>query len=353
MTGPRIGSVCGYGGLDMAVQQVLGGTLAWVADPDPGPRAILAHHHPTVPNLGDITALDWHQVPPVDVLIGGYPCQPFSVAGHRKGTADARHLWPYIADAIGALRPSLCLFENVAGHLRLGFPVVLRDLARLGLDAEWVVVPASGVGAAHQRKRLFIAAWPADSGGPGLAWWRAGGAVADRRHDTADTDCHAVRQQPVAEPGCSSATVVGLLGPGPAANSGHWGEPERPRSARREEGERPSVGGVARRADTRPGPDADRAGCGCNRAPWGKYTAAVHRWETVLGRPAPTPVTDLGRLAPVFVEWLMGIPAGHVTAVPGLSRTAQLKALGNGVVPLQAVTALRHLLDRAETTRTL
>ncbi|MGW4050762.1 DNA cytosine methyltransferase [Streptomyces sp. NPDC004779] len=96
--GLRIGSLCtGYGGLDMAVQAVLGGTLAWVSDPDPGASRILAHHHPEVPNLGDLTAVDWAAVEPVDVVVGGYPCQPFSTAGKRKGTADARHIWPSIA----------------------------------------------------------------------------------------------------------------------------------------------------------------------------------------------------------------------------------------------------------------
>jgi DNA (cytosine-5)-methyltransferase 1 len=65
-----------------------------------------------------------------------------------------------------------------------------------------------------------------------------------------------------------------------------------------------------------------------------------------MGTPAPVPVNERGRLAPVFVEWLMGLPAGRVTAVPGLSRTRQLKALGNGVVPAQATAALRLLLDR-------
>lgn len=67
----------------------------------------------------------------------------------------------------------------------------------------------------------------------------------------------------------------------------------------------------------------------------------------MTGAAAPSPVNDRGRLAPAFVEWLMGLPAGHVTAVPGLSRTRQLKALGNGVVPAQAAAALRLLLDRA------
>jgi DNA (cytosine-5)-methyltransferase 1 len=162
--GPRIGSLCtGYGGLDLAAHSLLGGSLAWVADLDDGPRKILAHHWPDVLNLGDLTAVDWYQVEPVDVLLAGYPCQPFSVAGHRKGTADERHIWPHIAAAIRVLRPRLCLFENVAGHVRLGLADVLADLAALGFDAEWTTVRASDVGAAHQRERLFILAQPADS----------------------------------------------------------------------------------------------------------------------------------------------------------------------------------------------
>ncbi|MFF2657256.1 hypothetical protein ACFVUH_07805 [Kitasatospora sp. NPDC058032] len=99
--------------------------------------------------------------------------------------------------------------------------------------------------------------------------------------------------------------------------------------------------------DVRPGqPDPDR------RPPagtdWGPYRPAIRRWEAVLGRPAPRPTDAAGRLNPVFVEWMMGLPAGHVTAVPGLTRTAQLKALGNGVLPDQAAAALHHLLHRAQ-----
>jgi DNA (cytosine-5)-methyltransferase 1 len=79
---------------------------------------------------------------------------------------------------------------------------------------------------------------------------------------------------------------------------------------------------------------------------WGPYAAAIARWEHTLGRPAPAPVDTAGRLAPSFVEWLMGLPTGWVTDTPGLPRSAQLKALGNGVVPQQATAALHLLLDR-------
>ncbi|MGW5099188.1 DNA cytosine methyltransferase [Streptomyces sp. NPDC004100] len=331
--GLRIGSVCtGYGGLDIAVQAVFGGELAWVADNDPGAALILAHHHPKVPNLGDITAVQWHDVEPVDVYIGGYPCQPFSTAGKRKGTNDARHLWPHIARALGVLRPRLAVFENVAGHLSLGFDTVLGDLARLGFDADWCCVRASDIGAAHQRNRLFLFAWPADSGGPGLARRWAEGATSHRRGPVAD------------------ATRVGEREPADQAQSlAGSGQ------ARQEPGR--GGGGAAADADCNGREEQQRSESGLGtwgdpdgRGPerWGPYAAAIERWTHVIGRPAPRPTDDLGRLNPPFVEWLMALDDGHVTAVPGLSRTAQLRALGNGVVWPQAVAALRILLSRSE-----
>ena len=91
----------------------------------------------------------------------------------------------------------------------------------------------------------------------------------------------------------------------------------------------------------------DPDGRGDQDVAWGAYEPAIRRWERVLGRPAPAPteVNAKGsqRLSPAFVEWMQGLPAGHVTGVPGVNRNAQLKALGNGVVPQQAIAALRHM----------
>ncbi|MFH8894514.1 DNA cytosine methyltransferase [Streptomyces sp. NPDC017949] len=294
----RIGSLCtGYGGLDMAVHNVWGGRTAWVSDNDPGASRILAHHHPEVPNLGDLTAVDWARVEPVDVVCGGYPCQPFSSAGKRKGVADDRHIWPHIAEALRVLRPRHAVFENVAGHLRLGFDVVLADLAALGFDAEWRVVRADEVGAAHQRRRLIVLATATDA--PDLGHERARRA------------------------------------------RGRWAGPEDDRRPA------PDPSRVGRR-EGRPEPTGieGRLGASGGGTPdWGRFAPAIRRWETVLGRPAPRPTDPLGRLSPLLVEWLMGLPEGHVTDVPGLTRTAQLKALGNGVVPQQATAALRALMN--------
>ncbi|MFJ9605443.1 DNA cytosine methyltransferase [Kitasatospora sp. NPDC101176] len=323
----------------MAARAVLGGELAWVADPDPGASAILAHHHPHVPNLGDITAVTWGDVEPVDVLTAGFPCQSVSLAGLRAGIAPGATsgLWVEVARAVRELRPSLVVIENVQGLLSAkadrgdaagvgpaapdldpatGRPLALRalgavlgDLAGLGFDAEWTSVRASDVGAAHQRNRVFLLAWPGERG---VAAHPDRVGVHRHRTHRPGRDEPAAHDLPAADPDGRRRR--------PHERDVHPGQPDP---------------GQRRDTDTRDGTD------------WGSYGPAVHRWETVLGRPAPRPTDDSGRLNPVMVEWLMGLPAGHVTDVPGLTRTAQLKALGNGVLPDQASAALRLLLDRA------
>ena len=152
-----IGSTfAGYGGLDRAVEQVFPTRVAWVSEYDKAPTKILAHNYPDVPNHDDITTIDWATIEPVDILTGGYPCQPFSAAGARKGTDDKRHLFPFFAQGIETLRPRMVLAENVRGHLTLGFNVVLKEWVRLGYDVQWMLIKASDVGAPHGRARLFM-----------------------------------------------------------------------------------------------------------------------------------------------------------------------------------------------------
>lgn len=94
----------------------------------------------------------------VDILTGGYPCQPFSAAGSRRGTEDPRHLWPFIADIIRDCEPRQVFFENVEGHLSLGIAEVLADLEEMGYRVEVGIFSAAEIGAPHQRKRVFILA---------------------------------------------------------------------------------------------------------------------------------------------------------------------------------------------------
>jgi DNA (cytosine-5)-methyltransferase 1 len=363
----RIGSLCsGYGGLDMAVQQVIGGTVAWHCEFAAAPSKILAHHWPEVPNHHDLTATDWAAVEPVDVLTGGYPCQPFSHAGKRKGTTDERHIWPHIADAVRILRPRLLCFENVAGHVSLGLDVVLGDLAALGYDARWGCLRAADVGAPHGRARVFIAATDSDhradngqrsrtgsrwggSAAPDAAnlgherGWRArdGWAGSTDGSDAAADAAGDGRNEGWPEP-------TGIVGGPDAAKCGGQTFPDAS-DAERRGSQQPGLGastGSAAEPRERPGEGAD--GDDSAAVNWGAYEPAIRRWERATLRPAPRP-TETGqrggqRLSPRFVEWMMGLSAGHVTDVPGVSRNDQLKALGNGVVPQQAAVAYAALL---------
>ena len=142
-------------GLERAGMQVI-----YHSEIDPYACKVLKKHWPNVPNLGDVKLINWKELEDVNIIAGGYPCQPFSTAGKRKGKEDPRHLWPYVLDAIRELRPRYALMENVRGHLTLGFGDVLADLASCGYSAEWQIIPASSVGAPHRRDRLFFVAYP-------------------------------------------------------------------------------------------------------------------------------------------------------------------------------------------------
>ena len=113
----------------------------------------------------DLKTFPWEEFSDrVDILVGGYPCQPFSSAGKRLGKDDPRHLWPWIADGIRLLRPRACFFENVEGHVSMGLSSVVSDLEELGYKVSWGIFSASEVGAPHRRKRVFILGELANSG---------------------------------------------------------------------------------------------------------------------------------------------------------------------------------------------
>jgi DNA (cytosine-5)-methyltransferase 1 len=194
-----IGSLfSGSGMLDEAVRSVLGGEVVWHAEHEPpteknptptqAAARVLAYRYPGVPNLGDISTVDWSTVPPIDILTGGFPCQDVSHAGRRAGmTSGTRSgLWARMCDAIEVLRPAQVVIENVRGlssacaDSEMGRcprcvggtgphdPVlralgrVLGDLAELGYDTQWVGLPASDIGAPHERFRHFVLAQDAD-----------------------------------------------------------------------------------------------------------------------------------------------------------------------------------------------
>jgi DNA (cytosine-5)-methyltransferase 1 len=354
----RVGSLfSGYGGLDLAVESVFNARTVWYSEINEPVARVFAHHWPDAPNLGDITAIVWSSIPPVDILCGGFPCQDVSTVGKRAGLRPGTRsgLWTHMAAAIDVLRPQWVVIENVRGLLTApaANPVdqgeeddrcnpdattayatpgatprspavrdlepstwhlgdsptrpgtaagaVLGTLASLGYDAAWIGLPASLIGAAHQRFRVFILAWPTVPASTGIG----------RGQGQRDT------------------------GPRPGTTRNRRAEPpsDRPRSSANPR----SVSGHAR---------VDRG----SLRRWGRYAPAIARWEHITGRPAPAPaiLTESSgpRPSPEFVEWLMGLESGWVTD-PGLGLThaQQLTALGNGVMPTQAKAALARLLN--------
>lgn len=165
MDSPTYISLCtGLGGLDLGLHLALGGDCRPLALVER--EAFLASHLVSTMEAGlmapapvwsDLKTFHPHSLgESPDFIIGGYPCQPFSVAGSRRGTDDPRHLWPHIRRILLESEAPFCFFENVPGHLDLGFSDVLEDLASLGFDAEWGLFSAASVGASHLRERLFV-----------------------------------------------------------------------------------------------------------------------------------------------------------------------------------------------------
>ncbi len=265
----KIGSLCtGYGGLDMAVEAYFDAEMVWCAENDKYASQIIQARF-SKPNLGDIKQINWDQVEPIDILTAGYPCQPFSIAGDRKGENDPRHIWPNIKEIISILRPRIVILENVKGHLTLGFDEVLKGLTQIGYDARWEIVRASQVGAPHHRARIFVIAYPSS----------------ERCKDQLCTEK-------------SNGVEQGVI-----SNSEHFSWQHQWQ-----------VSKLARR-----------------------FTS---RFEMSLQDP-PHALVD-GKVNAKFVEYMMGLPVGWVTDLD-LSRSQQLKILGNGVVPQQAYYALELL----------
>jgi len=374
----KIGSLfSGVGGLDLGVQAVIGGQVVWHVEFGAAPSKVLAHHWPDVPNFGDITKVDWANVEPIDVLTGGFPCQDVSLAGARAGMNDTTRsgLWAHYAHAISVLKPKLVVIENVRGLLSAeavgamesdpwgvgdgeprsvinAFGAVLGDLAGLGYGTEWCGVLASEAGAPHGRFRVFIVAH-SDSGRrieSDAKFW--GIPVADADH-----------YKPATNAGGDESERWGRyneLAGTPETSQGGEEERKRIRNAVSDSSEvatdtgsgRGHQGDYTSRLSTS---QDNGASVPDERSPrpggteWGEYEPAIRRWEQVLGRTAPLPTNPDGtdgrhRLSPQFTEWMMGLPAGHVTNPSiGLTRNQQLKALGNGVVPAQCSLALRML----------
>lgn len=156
----------GIGGFDLGLERA-GMRVEWQVENNEFCRNVLKKHWPKVPCHYDITTINWRDIPRVDLICGEFPCQPFSVAGKRRGAADDRYLWPEVVRCLDALRPTWFLGENVPGLINLALDQVCTDLESLGYTVWPVCLPACAVDAPHIRQRIWIIGY-ADSSSAGL-----------------------------------------------------------------------------------------------------------------------------------------------------------------------------------------
>ena len=146
----------GIGGFSLGLERTGGFETAAFCEYEDFPRKVLAKHWPDVPCFPDVRELKGQDIDgPIDVICGGYPCQPFSTAGQRRGKEDDRHLWPEFSRLVDELRPTWVIGENVAGHISMGLDDVLSDLEGQGYACRTFVIPACAVGAPHRRDRVW------------------------------------------------------------------------------------------------------------------------------------------------------------------------------------------------------
>ena len=331
-----IGSLfSGIGGLELGLEQSGLGPVVWQVELEPTSRAVLAEHWPGVPIYADVHAVGAHNLAPVDLICGGFPCQDISLAGSGKGLAGARSgLWHQFARVIRECRPSWVVIENVAGGAKRWVDAVADELGQQGYATIPLPISAEAVGAPHRRARIFMVARRVSDtdGSPlrleqqrGPARWSGG-----LRDSTEPIAAFLGRGM------ADAISVRGPCGTGDQPSVEHLPQGRASRYGGREHAVADSNGvgcELERLADRQPhhsrtsGDELD----GCDLPTWPPAADDLHAWRTVppYAQPSICGLAD-------------GFPAGLV------GRKHKLKALGNAVVPACAEVAghfIQLLLD--------
>lgn len=337
-------SLCaGGGGLDMGLELAEPGfATSCYVEIEKYPRDCLIaaqragymRSAPIWDDLKTFNARPWRGL--CDTLLAGYPCQPFSQAGQRKGADDPRHLWPDIKRIVGELRPTWCFFENVSGHLSLGLETVVNDLRRMGFSVAVGVFSAEETGAAHERQRVFIVAY-SDSNEPSTDR-REPDTGTNRRHDACGGCGTDVGQRAGADiKGRERVSSTGRHVADTSQSGPQGGERPGTPCQRHGQAASGSVTQLRRPLLQPPGPNDTDA------------------WSAILGlSPDLAPAVSLrdvkrtaDNLAQMVAQGSMAESEAE-SVVRGMadamaSRTRALRLLGNGVCPLEAAYAFQSL----------
>lgn len=374
-------SLCsGYGGIDLGLKRVLPDlrTVAYAEIEAFACELLLSRMEAgqldAAPIWSNLKSFPWGAFSDrVDILSGGYPCQPFSAAGRRLGIEDERHLWPYIADGIRILRPRICFFENVEGHISLGLREVIEELEGLGYRATWGIFSAAEVGAPHQRKRVFILANRNNEGLEGdisrLSFSRrrempnrpvAGSRGSSGAWELADSNSSRSGEdwqssEPWATGSEQPSCVEGRGNAGEIRERQAWpsrpGEPqfgwEPPRvvaDARRDAGERRDTVGEVPCGDDGASGAGEAGGCGGKdeAGEWSLTESGGIGAEPAMGN------ANSRQTEPEVGGDVDGATSGVGYAelcVSSDNRTDELRLLGNGVVPATAAKAFVTLME--------
>ena len=159
----------GIGGFSLGLESAGVAKTVAFCDYEKWCQKVLKKHWPHVPIYGDVKELTHERlradgIDTVDIITGGYPCQPFSVAGSQKGEQDPRHVWPEMFRLVQELRPVFVIGENVSGHIKLGLDTVLENLESEGYSTRTFSISAASIGANHKRERVWTLAYSNDKG---------------------------------------------------------------------------------------------------------------------------------------------------------------------------------------------